>query len=441
MVTRVQLSGLVLATAIVSVGSPAYSQEYAPSNSIQIQGQTFSSPPPVVYGDSMNSFGGGAFGNAIQQGLPIAQNLIGGGGLSGSIPGLLQLGQTYLPSNLQQYGGLASSLAQGLLSGNGVNVGGLISSGLPLLSSQLGLDSQTSGILGSAAPLVSDLLSGNFNAGSAINAGLGIAGQFLGNNPVFGVASGVLGGLFGGGGQKGTGIEVSETLQQIYTNPITAALNTQVFAGSKNSANTVLAQTGSVTCLYNLNCVQSNPSSYRGLYAASLGDMGFSNPNQVRGQVAQLSASGVRPDLFSTQQNSEQNSYYVGNQFDREISRASTQQYLSQAGQQAQMRAIQAGTKVGQQMSALGDKCDPSPSTQDLVRCSTKMSSVNAGFQAANLELQHKNSNDNQFIKNSLGNISDSTDKLNRSQDVEFSSAASRLVREVTIGFPITARK
>jgi hypothetical protein len=438
---RRYLFALVVPLVVVSSRSVWAQTVYGESSDLQYpQSPSFTSPAPLVYGQSQNSFGGGAFGSAIQKGLPIAQTLLSGGGFQGAIPGLLQLGQTYLPSNIQQYAGLASPIIQNLLSGGGVNLGGLISNGLPILSQQLGLSAQTSGIIGSAAPLVSDLLSGHFNVGSLVNTGMGIASQFLGNNPIFGTVSGVFGGLFGGGGQKGTGIEVSPTMQQVSTAAITSAISSQLFAGSQDDGNTVLAQSGSILCLYNIHCVQSNPREYRGLYGNAIGAMGIANPNQVRGQISQLSASGVKPDAFSTDSNSEENAWAMGSLSDREISRASTQPYLSQAGQASIAKSIQSANTLGAQMAALGDKCDPAASTQDLVRCSMKMTSTNAGFQSAQLELQHKSSIDNQMIKNSLGNISDATDKLSRSEDVEFSAAAQKFAQDATFSIPVTGK-
>jgi hypothetical protein len=442
-VSRAQLSCLVLVVAIVSVGKPAAAQ-YTTANNITIQPNTFSSPAPVVYGTGINSFGSGTMGQIIQGGIPIAQSVLGGGGLSSAVPGVLDLAQGYLPQNLQQYAGLLTPVLQGALSGTGVNVGGLVSSGLPLLTQQLGLSNQTSSLIGNLSPMLTDLLSGNVSVSNILSTGLSIAGQFLGNNPVFSTTSGVLGGLLGGGGQTGTGVDIAQDLSQVYSNPITAAISTQIFSGggSGGSSSTVLAQTGSILCLYNASCIQSNPNAYQSLYASATGLMGFASPNQVRGQIARLSEAGVMPDAFSSKMTPQQNAYYMGNHSDREISRATTEQFLSPTGQLAQKRAIQAAQLTAKKLAALGDKCDKeSHSTQELTRCNMKINTAIPSFQAAQIELQTNQQVDNQFMKNALGNISAATDGLNRSQDLDRSALSASLYQSLALSTPISGRK
>jgi hypothetical protein len=442
-VSRAQLSCLVLVIAIMSVGKPAAAQ-YTTAKNITIAPNTFSSPPPVVYGTGVNSFGSGTMGQVIQGGIPIAQSVLGGGGINSAVPGVMDLAQGYLPQNLQQYAGLLTPVLQGALSDTGVNVGGLVSSGLPLLTKGLGLDSQTSSIVGSLTPAVKDLLSGNFNASSLLSTGLGIAGQFLGNNPIFSTTSGVLGGLLGGGGQTGTGVDIAQDLSQIYSNPITGAINTQIFSGggAGGSSSTVLAQTGSILCLYNASCIQSNPRAYQSLYASATGLMGFASPSQVRGRIAQLSDVGVMPDAFSSKMTPQQNAYYMGNHSDREISRATTEQFLSPTGQLAQKRAIQAAQLTAKKLAALGDQCDKtSHSSQELIRCNMKINTAVPAFQAAQIELQTNQQVDNQFMKNALGNISSATDGLNRSQDLERSALSASLYQDLALSTPISGRK
>lgn len=439
MVTRAQWSSLMLAMALVFVGKPALAQ-YAPAEGLTIpSGTTFSSPPPVVYGEGVNQFGSGTMGQLIAGGIPIAQGVLGGGGLGSAVPGLLGLAQGYLPEGMQQYAGLLTPLLQGALSGSGINVGGLVSSGLPALTKALGLDGQTSSIIGSLTPALSDLLNGNVNVSSLLSTGLGIAGQFFGNNPVFGTISG----LFGGGGATGTGVDIADSLSQVYSNPITGAINAQIFSGSgSGGSSTVLAQTGSILCLYNLDCVQSNPAAYQSLYKSSSGLMGFSSPNQARAQIAYLSGRGVMPDAFSSKMTPQQNAYYMGNHSDREISRATTEQFLSQAGQLAQKRAIQAAQKTAKTLAALGDQCDKtSHSSQELIRCNMKINTAVPSFQAAQIELQTNQQIDNQFMKNALGNISSATDGLNRSQDVDRSALSASLYQNLALSPRVSKSK
>jgi hypothetical protein len=368
--------------------------------------------------------------------------LLGGGGLNGALPGLLSLGTDQLPQNLQKYGNLLSPALSSLLTGGNVNVGSLLSGGMPIITDLLDLDPATSKLLGNLSPALGQLLSSNINAGSLISTGLGVLGGFLGKNTVFSTTSGILGGILGGG-SSGTGIDLSGSLSQVYSNPITAAINGQIFSGGgSGTANTVLAQTGSSLCLYNSSCIQSNPTAYKSLYATATGAMDVANPNEVRARIAQLSRSGVRPDAFSSKFNSEQNAYYEGNKSDQELSRATTVQYLSKAGQEAQKKAILAAQKTAQTLATLSDECDKkSKSSQELIRCTMKINTAVPSFQAAQIELQTNAQIDTQFMKNSLGNISSATDGLNRAQDVDRSAMAARLFQDVSLSMPISGRK
>jgi hypothetical protein len=434
---------LIAIALLAAVHHPAEASTYSPSNAYTLpQSGTFTAPPPVVYGQGANSFGGGTLDSVLSNGIPVVQQLLGGGGLSGALPGLLNLGTNQLPQNLQQYGSLLTPALSSLLTGGNVNVGSLLSGGMPIITDLLDLDPATSKLLGNLSPALGQLLSGNINAGSLISTGLGVLGGFLGNNPVFSTTSGILGGILGGG-SSGTGIDLSGSLSQVYSNPITAAINGQIFSGGgSGGGNTVLAQTGSSLCIYNSSCIQSNPTAYKSLYATAMGAMDFANPNEVRARIAQLSRSGVRPDAFSSKFNSEQNAYYEGNKTDQEISRATTVQYLSKAGQAAQKQAILAAQKTAQTLATLSDQCDKtSKSSQELIRCTMKINTAVPSFQAAQLELQTNAQIDTQFMKNSLGNISSATDGLNRAQDVDRSAMAARLFQDVSLSMPISGRK
>lgn len=424
---------------------PVQASTYSVSsdNSIRLEQGTFSEQKPLVYGEGSKSLGGA--GSVVKDGLPILKDLVGGGGLNGALPGLVNLGVSKLPKSFEQYGGLITPVLGGLISGNGIDFGSLATGSVPMLTKLLKLDGTGAKVLGNLTPVLGQLLSGDFSVGSLLNTGLNVLGGFLGNNPIFSTTSGILGGLFGGGGAKGTGIELSGSLAEVYSNPITAAINGQIFSGDASGAstsNTVLARTGSVLCLYNSSCMESNPTSYRSLYATAAGAMNVSSPNEVRAKIAELSKKGVRPDAFSSKFNSEQNAYYMGNYADRELSRASTEQYLSKQGQAAQKKAIQAAQKTAQTLTQLSDQCDKTAkSSQDLIRCNMKVNTAVPAFQAAQIELATNAQIDNQFMKNSLGNISAATDGLNREQDIERSAYAAALFQELSLSMPISGRK
>ena len=170
--------------------------------------------------------------------------------------------------------------------------------------------------------------------------------------------------------------------------------------------------------------------------------MGYASSNQIRGQIAQFSEHGVAPDIFSSKLTHQQNAYYMGNLTDREVSRATTEQYLSKAGQLAQKKAVQVAQQTGKKLAALGDQCDKTAkASQDLIRCNMKINTAVPSLQAAQLELQTNAQMDTQYMKNSLGNISSATDGLNRSQDVERSAYSATLYQNLALSTPVKGRK
>jgi hypothetical protein len=259
------------------------------------------------------------------------------------------------------------------------------------------------------------------------------------------VLGGLFGGLFGGGG--GATLSLGEPLSGVFSDPITAAISGQIFGGSADTGgetegiNTVLAQSGTVLCLYNSDCIQSNPTVYRSLFESSVGALGFSSPNEVRGKIAELSSVGVLPDAYSTRFNTEQNADYLGKHTDREISRATTEPYLNKAGQEAQKKAIDAAQKTAQTLTILSDKCAKTArSSQDLIRCNMQINTAVPSFQAAGIALDTRAQVDRQLMKNLLGNISSATDGLNRQEDIERSSQSARLFHDATLTMPASGR-
>ena len=170
--------------------------------------------------------------------------------------------------------------------------------------------------------------------------------------------------------------------------------------------------------------------------------MGFSDPNEVRGKIAELSQSGVMPDAFASRTNSEQNNYYVGNYSDREIARAKSVSVLSKTGQTAQKQAIAAAQKTAQTLTQLSDQCaKTSKSSQELIRCDMQINTAVPSFQAAQIALETNAQIDRNFHTTVLGNISSSIDGLNRSQDVDRGAVSARLMREATMSVPVAGKQ
>jgi hypothetical protein len=399
---------------------------------------------------SMNPNGGG-FNRVVSIGqdwLPVIQNGLNGGGFSGmlnsaapKLQGLLGKQLSLSPANLQTIQSVLP-LAQQLMGGD---FRGALSGSLPLLSRFL--PENVGNILGAVGPLAGQLFSGNFNAGSLLSAGSSLLQLFGKNNSMLGPISGVLGslgGLFGGGG--GTGVSVASTLSPVFQfgggqTQINAALMGGGNPGSVGTSS-VMSQTGTVLCRYNPSgCVTSNPVAYQSLYGSAIGAMGFSNPNQVRGQIAQLSRSGVRPDAYSSRNTSEQNSYFMGNSSDRELIRARTEASLSVEAQEIKQQAITAAKQAGAQLLQLGDNCSQtSQSTQELSRCNLQTTATLPSLAAAQLELGHFQQVDDANTQLLLGNISSAVDGESRVRTMEYTSIANTLKRNVTLNIQPRSR-
>jgi hypothetical protein len=402
--------------------SPVYSP--APTN--------FSSPTPVVYGQ-----GGPNYMGLVQPAATGVQQLASGNtaGALNSVPDILSaipgVNLSSQTSNVIQQG---IPVLSSLLSGGSVT--SAIGSGLGILSSSGVLSGQASQILGAASPILSSLLSGNLSINSIVSSLPGILTSIfpgLANSPIFGVLSGVLGGLFGGGGG------IAGTAATIYTSPLSnSSLATAIYGGATSNSsanpNTVLGQSGSILCLYNNSCTQSNPSAIRPLYASAVGAMGVANPNYVRGQVAQLSRQGIKADRFSSPFSPEENSYYEGNKSDYEINRASTEAILSAQGQKAIRDGLDTAVGVAKFIGENADKSySKTRSTQGLVRELMRNQSTDAAYSAAIIEYLAQAQLDDQQMKIQMGNAADATTKMQRELSTERSAYAAQLVRSAAL--------
>lgn len=176
--------------------------------------------------------------------------------------------------------------------------------------------------------------------------------------------------------------------------------------------------TGSVMCLYASTC-RPNSNPYRAIFTQASGVLGYPNPNEVRGKIYQAATSGkILSDIYAPNPNI--GAYYAGNQSDRDINRASTEAFLSKAGQVQQKKISDTSKKIVENVAALVKTCSQkAKSSQELIRCNLLVSAVGPSFDAAQLSVLMGMRQDDQFQKLQLGNISASMDAERRQRDVE----------------------
>ena len=176
--------------------------------------------------------------------------------------------------------------------------------------------------------------------------------------------------------------------------------------------------TGSVTCLYASTC-RPNSNPHQTVFRQASGARGYPNPNEVRGKIYQAATSGkILSDVYAP--NPSIGAYYAGNQSDRDINRATTEAYLSKAGQAQQQKISETAMDTVKRVSELVKNCaNNAKSSQELIRCNLLVDSVSPSMDAAQLSVLMEMQTDDQFQKLQLGNISASMDAQRRQRDVE----------------------
>jgi hypothetical protein len=201
-------------------------------------------------------------------------------------------------------------------------------------------------------------------------------------------------------------------------------------SGSSATHGSGISGTGSTTCLYSSTCrPDSNP--YQSIYSAAMGDQGFPNPNEVRGQIHEKATSGqTLSDIYAS--NSSIGAFYAGNQSDRDINRATTETYLNKAGQTSQKEVATKTVEISEKIAEFVEKCaKDAKSSQELIRCNLITTSVNPALAAAQVNLQLQARQDDQFQKIQLGNISASMDAERRQRDVENAGLSMSAVKTI----------
>lgn len=324
----------------------------------------------------------------------------------------------------------------GILSSGGLNVGGILGS----VRSELG---PTLAQTPYGKPLF-NILSSAINSGSLspstiLNSGIiqAAIGQIKNGNPNPNLDLSI-NPTDGSGTFGNQGITAQDVLDGIQNGTI--VLNSDGSIGSINGTGTGgtggtvgsaggATGTGSTTCLYSNTCSGSSP--YQSAFGNATGAMGYPNPNEVRGQIYKQADSGQSmPDVFAP--NTNIGAYYSGNQSDRDINRATTEQFLSKAGQQNQKDTLDQTQKTVQGVSDLVKNCSQNAkSSQELIRCNLVVSGVGPSLSAASLAVQMGMRQDNQFQKIQLGNISASMDAERRQRDTENAGMSVRAMQSI----------
>lgn len=325
--------------------------------------------------------------------LPLA--FIDGGGILGD---LFSLAAPFLQ-------GLASDLLDGLSIG-GIDLSNLI---MDVVFSSSGLLSEgglsLGGLLGAAGEALDPVLS-----------------DIPGGQQIYSILSGLLNGT----------ISLQSLLKGGLLQSILAAILGGSDNGESNGSPTTgsspipdvtiggggVSGTGSVTCLYASTC-RPNSNPYQTIFSRATGVQGYPNPNEVRGKIYQAATSGkILSDVYAP--NSNVGAYYAGNQSDRDINRATTEAYLSKAGQAQQKQTSNTAKETVRAATDLVKNCAKNAkSSQELIRCNLLIDGVGPSFDAAQLSVLMKMQQDDQFQKLQLGNISASIDAERRQRDVE----------------------
>ncbi|MBW4637622.1 MAG: hypothetical protein KME05_05190 [Gloeocapsa sp. UFS-A4-WI-NPMV-4B04] len=283
--------------------------------------------------------------------------------------------------------------SDGVLSEGGLNLGGLLGAAGDALDPVL--DDLPGGQ--QIYSILSGLLNGSISLQSLLKGGL-----------LQSILSEILGSLLGGEQPDGSSGGSPSSGRSGGNSPLP-----DVTIGSGG-----VSGTGSVTCLYASTC-RPNSNPYKTIFSRATGVQGYPNPNEVRGKIYQAATSGkILSDVYAP--NSNVGAYYAGNQSDRDINRATTEAYLSKAGQAQQKQTSNTAKETVRAVTDLVKNCAATAkSSQELIRCNLLVDSVGPSFDAAQLSVLMKMQQDGQFQKLQLGNISASVDAERRQRDVE----------------------
>jgi hypothetical protein len=390
--------------------------------------------------------------------------------LSGLLTGLIDQFMPFLNQYLQQYlqpilGGVGMPIFQGvfdyifgnLLGGGSVTIGGILNAGVNPASQAI------SNATGVNQGLVQQGLSGivNNNPQQVLQAGVGyLTGLLNQNSPNNQGSSGGINSSLGsvtpsvfnpGGGTSTTGngspttTNPNGTTSGSGTGSLPSGSGGSASSGTSTGGTGTLGSvtggtgtsgpTGSVNCVYQSGCVAALPSSYQSSFQNAIGAMGIPDPNYMRSQVYQSAQQGQMPDNFVTNPNT--GAFYISNELDRQLTRASAAAYLSKEGQQAQKATNEATLellKAKQKMTEQGVKAK---SSQNVLKSLLGVTSVTSELQAAQLGVSVQTLTDNQWTKLNTANVSAAADQERRVRDSELSSQSyNALYQTLTVYTP-----
>jgi hypothetical protein len=324
-----------------------------------------------------------------------------------------------------------------LLSGGSFSIGNALGSAVGPAAEQI------AGATGINQGLVKQGLGGavSGNGNQVLNAGLGILGQYLkpgdptatdggtiGNgiptttNPNGTESGNGTGGLpSGGSGSGGTGSNGSGT----------SGSDGSSSGGSGSSG----SGSGNLSCAYMSSCVGSLPSVYPQIFADAKGDLGIPDPNYVRGKIYDAAEAGLLPDNFVS--NPSTGAFFVANEVDRQLTRASAGAYLSKEGQAAVKKTNEATKQLLEAKQKIVQSGVKAKSSQEVLKSLLAATSIGTELQGAQLGVQVQAQNDNQWLKINTANVSAAADQERRIRDSELSSQTySTLYQTMTVYTP-----
>lgn len=193
--------------------------------------------------------------------------------------------------------------------------------------------------------------------------------------------------------------------------------------------------TGNLSCAYMSSCVGSLPSVYTQIFADAKGDLGIPDPNYVRGKIYDAAETGLLPDNFVS--NPSTGAFFVANEVDRQLTRASAGAYLSKEGQAAEKASHESTKKLLQAKQQIVQSGVKAKSSQEVLKSLLAATSIGTELQGAQLGVQVKAQNDNQWLKINTANVSAAVDQERRIRDSELSSQTySTLYQTMTVYTP-----
>lgn len=355
----------------------------------------------------------------------------------GDIGGMLEQFMPFLDGFLQDYLGGFFGDNFGLFQSVFDNVfgqllgGGTFSIGDALGSAVGPAAEAISGATGVNQGLIQQGLGGivSGNGDQVLNAGLGVLGQYLNPNDPSST------GTIGNGTPTTTNPNGTESGDGTGSLPSGGSGDGTGSGSGTSGGRGSGAGTGNLSCAYMSSCVGSLPPDYTQFFADAKGDLGIPDPNYVRGKIYEAAKNGLLPDNFVT--NPSTGAFFVANEVDRQLTRASAGAFLSKAGQKAEKATNESTKKLLQTQQKVVQAGVKAKSSQNVLKSLLAATSMGTQLQGAQLGVQVQAQNDNQWLKINTANVSAAADQQRRIRDSELSSDSySTLYQTMTVYTP-----